>query len=509
MLFNRFIQKDSSIITVEEAERNELAKVNRMLYKGKQTDVYLQDYLHRIELGGSKLEGKEGLISFQSETAQNFFRSILQGVNITTPIIKTYAGLLFGQDTKISSTDEIQNEWLNGKRNGQESFAKYAIKKFYAAAIEAGLTGNGVMEVYSELDNNGQPRAKIAIVPAENWYPIVSEKDPSEIIANAIVYSYKLKDNTYINRVVIYANGYNLYTAVETKNGKIEKVLDWKQYENIIGKLPDEIEDFIEEEGIPNIYKYDTGLSYSMCQVFMNDIKDSNSPFGNPTILPSTRTMERELCVRKTQNGRVLDKNSDPILTVPESTVEETKSGKPYVNLSGKTIAINKDYDIQPAYVEWNGGLAESRAEIVDTIDAVMKETRMAGELLGSSAGTGVLTGEALYRKMTATLAELGTKKMLCELAIENIIKCCWQLENEGAEDIDCTIEFAKGLPQSETEKIDNILKKNGNEAIISLEDSIREMYPSISEKELQVTIQKIREQKGLDNSLTNSPELI
>ena len=365
------------------------------------------------------------------------------------------------------------------------------------------------MEVYSELDNNGQPRAKIAIVPAENWYPIVSEKDPSEIIANAIVYSYKLKDNTYINRVVIYANGYNLYTAVETKNGKIEKVLDWKQYENIIGKLPDEIEDFIEEEGIQNIYKYDTGLSYSMCQVFMNDIKDSNSPFGNPTILPSTRTMERELCVRKTQNGRVLDKNSDPILTVPESTVEETKSGKPYVNLSGKTIAINKDYDIQPAYVEWNGGLAESRAEIVDTIDAVMKETRMAGELLGSSAGTGVLTGEALYRKMTATLAELGTKKMLCELAIENIIKCCWQLENEGAEDIDCTIEFAKGLPQSETEKIDNILKKNGNEAIISLEDSIREMYPSISEKELQVTIQKIREQKGLDNSLTNSPELI
>ena len=42
-----------------------------------------------------------------------------------------------------------------------------------------------------------------------------------------------------------------------------------------------------------------------------------------------------------------------------------------------------------------------------------MKETRLAGELLGSSTGSGILTGEALFRKMTATLAELGTKKML------------------------------------------------------------------------------------------------
>ena len=38
-------------------------------------------------------------------------------------------------------------------------------------------------------------------------------------------------------------------------------------------------------------------------------------------------------------------------------------------------------------------------------------------------AGSGILTGEALFRKMTATLAELGTKKMLVELAVENIVK--------------------------------------------------------------------------------------
>ena len=136
---------------------------------------------------------------------------------------------------------------------------------------------------------------------------------------------------------------------------------------------------------------------------------------------------------------------------------------------------------------------------------AVMKETRLAGELLGSSAGTGVLTGKALFRKMTATLAELGTKKMLVELAVENIIKTCWQIENPDAEMIDCTVKFADGLPTSESEKIDNILKKNGNEPIISMIDAIKEAYPGISEDEAKTTLEEIQEQRGLGNSLTDS----
>ena len=89
---------------------------------------------------------------------------------------------------------------------------------------------------------------------------------------------------------------------------------------------------------------------------------------------------------------------------------------------------------------------------------------------------------------MTATLAELGTKKMLVELAVENIIKVCWKIENPDSEMIDCTVKFADGLPTSESEKIDNILKKNGNEPIISMIDAIKEAYPGISEDEAKVT---------------------
>ena len=106
---------------------------------------------------------------------------------------------------------------------------------------------------------------------------------------------------------------------------------------------------------------------------------------------------------------------------------------------------------------------------------------------------------------MTATLAELGTKKMLVELAVENIIKVCWKIENPDAEMIDCTVKFADGLPISESEKIDNILKKNGNEPIISMIDAIKEAYPGISEDEAKTTLEEIQEQRGLSNSLTDS----
>ena len=109
---------------------------------------------------------------------------------------------------------------------------------------------------------------------------------------------------------------------------------------------------------------------------------------------------------------------------------------------------------------------------------------------------------------MTATLAELGTKKMLVELAVENIIKVCWKIENPDAEMIDCTVKFADGLPTSESEKIDNVLKKNGNEPVISVADAMKELYPGISEEEIQNTLKQIQEQRGLGNTLTNSEAL-
>ena len=127
-LINRFIVPQQELITTEEAERNSNARINKKLFKGEQTDVYLNDYLHRIELGGSKLQGENGFISFQSNTAKDFFKAILQGVNLTSPIVETYAGLLFGQGFSITSKNKEQQEWLNGKREGKESFEKYLCK---------------------------------------------------------------------------------------------------------------------------------------------------------------------------------------------------------------------------------------------------------------------------------------------------------------------------------------------------------------------------------------------
>ena len=190
-LINRFIVPDKELITAEEAERNCNIKTNKLLFAGKQTDVFLSDYLNRIELGGSKLQGQDGYIPFQSDTAKNFFRSVLQGVNNTKPIVKTYAGLLFGQGFSVTSNVPEQQEWLNGKKDGQESFEKYLCKKLYSSAIEAGLTGNGVIEIYEEIEADGNKKAKIAVIPADRWYPIVSEKDESEIVANAIIHCCK------------------------------------------------------------------------------------------------------------------------------------------------------------------------------------------------------------------------------------------------------------------------------------------------------------------------------
>ena len=123
------------------------------------------------------------LLSRQDLQETEYWKYILQGVNLTSPIVETYAGLLFGQGFSITSKNKEQQEWLNGKREGKESFEKYLCKKLYASAIEAGLTGNGVLEVYSEVDENKKTTAKIAVITSDRWYPITSAKDPSEIIS--------------------------------------------------------------------------------------------------------------------------------------------------------------------------------------------------------------------------------------------------------------------------------------------------------------------------------------
>ena len=45
----------------------------------------------------------------------------------------------------------------------------------------------------------------------------------------------------------------------------------------------------------------------------------------------------------------------------------------------------------------------------------------------------------------------------------------------------------------------------NGNEAVISVADAMKELYPGISEEEIQNTLKRIQEQRGLGNTLTNS----
>ena len=170
-------------------------------------------------------------------------------------------------------------------------------------------------------------------------------------MANAIIHCYKLKDDEYINRIVVYCKGYNLYLAVHSKEGKIKGLDDWTKHSQIIGSLPDEVYSAVENE---YVYVQETGLDYSMCQVYSNGTGRVDSPFGEMTITDSFRTQERELCVRKTQNGRVLDKNSDPVMLVPDSKVEKETDGTPYTNLSGKAIAVDKDYDIEPKYVTWD-----------------------------------------------------------------------------------------------------------------------------------------------------------
>lgn len=490
-ILNRFVIPGRDLLTAEESNRLPRITLAEMLYDGEQRKAYLDDFLARLEFNGAEISAN-GNISWNSEAVKQRALSVLQGINFMKPIVDLYSGLLFGQGIKASSENTEENAWLNGTGGGDTGFVGYLSKKLLQGCTGAGIRGDAVFEIYKDNE-----KAQVNVVPAQYWYPITAEKDYTQVIANAVVHQYSLRnsdDNIKLNRVVVYAEGYNFYFAVETKNNKIEKVVEWNP--NILGQLPEKKQDIvyeISENYNCTIYYEKTGLDFNLIQRVPFRCSD-NKVFGIPIYTDATISQEKEICIRKTQHSRIIDKYADPVCTGPKSLMQRDENDTS-VSIRGKYVGIDTD-EKEIKFVAYEGNLDNGRQEMEDCKNNIYRETRTNEAVLGNTKeGIAVLSGTAIEKTMMSTLNEAGIKKMLWSPIITNIIKCAYQLE-KGKVMTGIVLEFANGLPKSRKEVVEELLLSNGNLPIQSQLSSIKEAYPDMSDEDVLAEIAKINQEK-------------
>ena len=311
-------------------------KENNMLYNGKQRDVFIDDLLIRLDLAGVEhterySNGNSRRLS--SSSMLETYKSIFTSINAHFPIIQTYANLLFGEGLKITDKNEDRDKWLNGSQsddgdiieNGWLYEQKFS-EKLHKGIISAGKRGDAIYKLWE----NEEGKAILSLIRSEYWFPIVSSFDDNMIIADAIAKEVNVSDEMYsrhsgasesgkkkILRVEIYEKGKNIYKVFLMKDNKIVKQISWDEtIVEIIGNSPENV--YIGENGFDLIE--DTGYSYSMIQRFPFRSKD-DSIFGQALYTESSKTLERDLCIRNTQIGRIEDKNSDPGMYGPGQNI--------------------------------------------------------------------------------------------------------------------------------------------------------------------------------------------
>ena len=502
----------NDVFNKEELKRLQCIKDNYMLYSGKQSDVYLDDFLKRLELAGVKNSwvtydkekgAYEQSISWDSDYVKSKFKAVLQGINTLGGITDFYTSLLLNEGIEITSPDEVSNEWLNGTDEDEDG--GWLDRVNFNTELNLGVTGGCIRGDYIFKLWKDDNKANISVIPAKNWLPLVHLEDKNKVKANAIIEQYNLDKEeeemlgVYIKnekrksilKVIVYEKSFNHYACFVIKNGKIHKQVAWDS--EILGELP---QGTFENDNL--WYTEDTGLEYPMLFRIPNKLSDV-SVYGVADYTNSVKEQQKEICIRSTQIGRILDKNSDPTMFGSMSNLEFNKDGRKVFNSSGKYLTVDQG-DHPPGYLTWEGNLESNFKAIENAKSFIYEELGVNSAALGiNEDGLRIISGKAIERVLMRSLAEINKKKMIADPVIKKIIKCAYQIET-GNNNLILMTKWDNGIPKSREERIDLIKKLLGeNTPLIDIVSAIMELY-KVNKSEAEQILDNIKAQNILND---------
>lgn len=121
---------------------------------------------------------------------------------------------------------------------------------------------------------------------------------------------------------------------------------------------------------------------------------------------------------RMTKTDNILDKHSDPILALPEGTLDE--EGKIKKEVLGM-FEVGEGGE-KPEYIIWNANLESALKQIDKLVEFLFMFSETSPDVLGLGKGGQAESGRALKMKLLRTIAKRNRKKLYYDHVIKDVI---------------------------------------------------------------------------------------
>ena len=245
----------------------------------------------------------------------------------------------------------------------------------------------------------------------------------------------------------------SVYLMKEKDGKEVGRKVGIKEYNDISGnKIQEKVATGIEEIPIIHIPNFRSSNRYWGA----SDYQDLESLFF-------------AINNRMTKIDNILDKHSDPILTVPEGVLDENG------NVEKKALGMIevRGGEGKPEYIVWNANLDSAFKQIDQIVKMIFLFGEVSPDVLGLDEGkSGIESGKALKLRMVRTLAKKNRKALYYELGIQKAVEVASMYAKLGnkvgtvtykGEPIIPNVTFADGVVDDKVEEIQNEVLKVEN----------------------------------------------
>ncbi len=382
-------------------------------------------------------------------------------------IPKLFADLLVGETPRLSAQDDTSQEWLEDflRRNNVH-------RMIHKGVHSQSYRGDAVLKL-SLVDG----KAKLSLVPACYWFPIIDETDVTEFMGHVFAWTVKRGDQEYL-RAEIHFPGSVHQRAFALTGGRIGARVSTKS-----------LGIDLEEDQITNVEDI-------LVAVIPNRELD-DSPFGLSDY-EGIDSLFQQLDMRLSQIAKILDKHSAPGMYGPAIIDTDPETGEVQPHRTDAYIEI-PDGGVTPGYLTWDANLDANWTYLEKILDAIFIATGTNRASFGLLDGTNALSGSALKKILMRTLQETNNKRIKWDEALKYIIPLACELERanggEAPQELDLTIEWQDGLPNDPLEDAQVESIRTGGKATSSVKSAIRRLDGG-SEDSIEEELALIKEEE-------------
>ena len=371
-------------------------------------------------------------------------------------------------------------------------------------ALDETILDSDLMSKLDEILIDYDSKGESIIVPyinAENertfsvnnpglWIPICNPENPKEIEYDCMCWTVCVKQDIKnpINSVFelhckIQKRGDSYYTLKKYKISThyFKEHIDMLTKENFGRVHFFQIGSLLSEEKRPAPYK--------QAIIQFPGITTSDTVHGISNYERIT-SIVGEIAIREALAGYILDQNSVPRMSAPESAFIKTNNNRWVLKSGGKSFVV-KPGESPPVYVTWDGNLTSNEERIRELKRELYSLSELGSVLsvddMNSSQGY-----EALEVKMTNPKLKARRICKKFDKPLKQLL--CFLLGKDDIKPKDISIIYNYGLPATENQNLDMAMKKKS--LGVSTQSVLTE-YFGLTEEEAEAEVEKAREENA------------